>query len=74
MFKVNKNINHNGRLYAAGSEIKPSDPGFKDLKAAGHVEGEEAKASAPVEQPVEEKAQALIDEVVQEKPKVKKRK
>jgi hypothetical protein len=54
MFKVNKNLDYNGNVYAKDSEIKETDPGFKELKQAGHVEEVEGQAkSQPVEKPVE---------------------
>lgn len=55
---VNKNLDHNGKLYAKGDEIKPSDPGFKELLQAGHANEvkEEAKAASEPEQKSVEQA------------------
>jgi hypothetical protein len=47
MYVVNKNIEHNGKSYSKGSEIKKDDKGFDLLKQAGHVEAlSEPKAEA----------------------------
>ena len=36
-YLMNKNVEHNGRKYLSGSEIKPSDPGFKEIVQSGHA-------------------------------------
>lgn len=79
---MNKNVSYNGISYANGSEIKESDPGFKDLKQAGHVDTriEQKAAPAPKAAPVVEENTQPIDlpaehsEPEQEpEPKVKRR-
>jgi hypothetical protein len=83
MHVVNKNIWHNGKHYAQGTEIKEGDPGFKDLKQSGHVNVKlDDVAPAPVREPdpvmdLEDTQpmyipQSVVDEIA--KPEVKKRK
>jgi len=36
--KLNKNVNHNGKDYAKGSEISKSDEGFDVLVKSGHAD------------------------------------
>ncbi len=54
-YVMNKNVEHNGKPYPKGTEIKESDDGFKNLVQAGHADELEvsgAKAeSEPSEQP-----------------------
>lgn len=49
-FLMNKNVEHNGKSYAKGSEIKEGEPGFKDIVQAGHAVAVEDKAEIKVEQ------------------------
>ncbi len=61
LYKVNKNVEHNGKSYPKDGEIKESDEGFKDLLQAGHAEevfpskGSEGESEEKSEQPVEPK-------------------
>jgi hypothetical protein len=64
MYLVNKNINHNGKDYPKGSEIKSSDAGFKDLLGAGHldeVNGSSKKAEPEAAPEVELEAPPEMD-------------
>jgi hypothetical protein len=35
---MNKNVEHNGKMYAKGSAIKESDEGFKEIVGKGHAQ------------------------------------
>lgn len=37
-YLVNKDIDHDGKLYKKGSEIKEGDKGFKEILNAGHAQ------------------------------------
>ena len=37
-YVMNKNVEHNGKPYSKGQEIKPSDEGFKSIVQAGHAD------------------------------------
>ncbi len=56
---MNKNVEHDGKSYPKGSEIKESDNGFKALTSVGHADEVESsepekEVEAPIEQPVQE--------------------
>lgn len=50
---MNKNVDHNGKFYAKGSEIGDGDPGFKDIVKAGHAQDPFEKEPAEPEQKAE---------------------
>ena len=82
MFKVNKNLNHNGVAYKAGDEIAESASGFQELLKAGHVDKIEGaqvvKKSEVVLEPEAvlepEQFSEVFEDVADEFPKKKKRK
>jgi len=77
MYIVNKNINYGGKVYAKDCEIGASDPGFKELLAAGHLnEGKGTVASAPPAPPVQEpevSEDTIFEPAPEDAPKAKKR-
>jgi len=54
-YKMNKNVEHNGKLYAKGQEIKPSDAGFKEIVDKGHAEVIEVSEKS--EEPMQESSE-----------------
>jgi hypothetical protein len=62
LYKLNKNILHNGKTYAKDSFIKESDDGFKSIVANGHCEIISDEVKAAVEPKSED------EPVQQEKP------
>ncbi len=49
MYLLNKNIDHNGKQYPKGCEIKKDDGNFAMLMNAGHVDEIKPTAKAPAE-------------------------
>ena len=56
---MNKNVIHNGKSYAKGSEILPSDDGFKSIVDAGHANPSgDAQSSEPMQDMGESEGQS----------------
>lgn len=57
-YLMNKNVNHNGKDYLKGSEIKEGDDGFKSIVDSGHTDSFDFSAkvekASEVEPEVEE--------------------
>lgn len=58
MYVMNKNVEHNGKAYLKGQEIKPGDAGFDIIVKAGHADKSVEPSPAKMSSPEAEKSQA----------------
>lgn len=53
-YLMNKNVEHNGKMYAKGSEIQEGDDGFEEIVKKGHAQVldlKDGEASPKMEEP-----------------------